>query len=73
MGVEFYEGETMVRGLIEMLGENCAAYQSDFPHPQCNFPDSPKEMLGWDLWNQVGDLAKHKFFHGNAEKLMRIV
>jgi predicted TIM-barrel fold metal-dependent hydrolase len=73
VGYEFYEGEAMVRGMIEMLGENCVAYQSDFPHPQCNFPESPDPLLEWGLWDELGPEAKAKFFAGNAERFMRIV
>lgn len=73
VGYEFYEGEEIARSIIDILGPNCLAYQSDFPHPQCNFPNSPDPLLEWGLWNELGDEAKQKFFSGNADNFMRII
>lgn len=73
VGYEFYEGEGIARSMIDVLGENCLAYQSDFPHPQCNFPTSPDPLLEWSMWDELGETAKQKFFAGNAERFMRIV
>jgi predicted TIM-barrel fold metal-dependent hydrolase len=73
VGYEFYEGEELARAIFETLGENCLAYQSDFPHPQCNYPTSPDPLLEWKLWDDLGEGLKQKFFSGNADKMMRIV
>jgi predicted TIM-barrel fold metal-dependent hydrolase len=72
-GLELYEGPDLLRSIVETLGDGVAAFQSDFPHPQCNFPHSPDDALSWD-WDAIahGESSKTKFFSANAEALLRM-
>ena len=72
-GLELYEGEDILRGIVSVLGDGVAMYQSDFPHPQCNFPNSPDDALSWD-WDTIaeGDKTKKRFFSENAENFLRM-
>ena len=67
-GIEFFEGEEVLKYCTEMLGDGVLMYQSDYPHAQCKFPDSPGAVLAWD-----GGLTQDqrvKLFSGNAERYM---
>jgi predicted TIM-barrel fold metal-dependent hydrolase len=72
-GLELYEGPELLHVINQVLGDSVVMYQSDFPHPQCEFPNSPAPSLAWD-WSQIGgDDAKRRFFSGNAERYMRLL
>ena len=68
-GIELYEGEAVARFVNEVLGDGVLMYQSDFPHSQCKFPDSPVGPLGWDVG---GEEQKIKMLSGNAERYLRM-
>jgi predicted TIM-barrel fold metal-dependent hydrolase len=69
VGLEFYESEDLARSIITVLGEDVLMWQSDFPHPQCSFPDSPEPVLGW---TGLGESAKRKLLSANADRYLRI-
>lgn len=73
-GLELYEGSDILRGIVDVVGDGVAMYQSDFPHPQCNFPNSPDDALSWD-WRTIGegDKSKRRFFSENAEAYLRMI
>jgi predicted TIM-barrel fold metal-dependent hydrolase len=68
IGLEFYEGEKIARSIIDVLGEDVLMWQSDFPHPQCDWPDSPDPVLSW---TSLTDQEKRKIFATNAERYLR--
>jgi hypothetical protein len=68
VGLEFYEGEDLARSVIDVLGDGVLMWQSDFPHPQCDWPDSPDPVLGWST---ITDSEKRKLLSGNAERYIR--
>jgi uncharacterized protein len=68
-GIEPYEGEETARSLIEIVGDGTMMYQSDYPHDQCLFPDTPDVIIGWDL----PDDTKRKILSGNAERYLRLL
>ena len=69
VGLEFYEGEALARSVIDVLGEDVLMWQSDFPHPQCDWPDSPAPVLGWA---GISESAKRKLLAENAERYLRM-
>lgn len=68
-GIEFYEGEKVFKYVTDVLGDGVLMYTSDFPHAQCQFPDSPGVFLSWDIPDQS---HKEKLFSGNAERFLRM-
>ena len=68
-GIEPYEGEETARSLMEIVGDGTMMYQSDYPHQQCLFPDTPDVFLGWDL----PDDTKRKILSENAERFLRLL
>ena len=69
IGLEFYEDEKLAQSIIAVLGEDVLMWQSDFPHPQCDWPTSPDKALSFDL----PDSAKRKLMSENAERYLRIL
>lgn len=69
-GIELFEGEELARLVIETLGEEVLMYQSDYPHSQCRFPDSPATVLEW---SGLTDEQMAKLLGGNAERFLRHV
>jgi predicted TIM-barrel fold metal-dependent hydrolase len=68
-GIELYEGETLARSIVDVVGEDVLMYQSDYPHPGGEFPDSPAVVLGW---TSLGDGAMRRLLSGNAERFLRL-
>ena len=68
-GLEPYEGEAIARGVIDVLGDDCILYQSDYPHEQCMFPESPDLVMSWDL----GDKTMRKLMGENATRYLRLI
>jgi len=69
IGLEFYEDEKIARSIIDVLGEDVLMWQSDFPHPQCNWPNSPDAALGFTM---ITDQEKRKMLGANAEQYLRM-
>lgn len=67
-GIDLYEGETIATAVMSVLGDGVLMYQSDYPHDQCYFPESPDSVLGWTL----GEESMRKLLAGNAERFMRM-
>jgi len=68
VGLEFYEGEEMARSVIDVLGDGVLMWQSDFPHPQCDWPDSPDPIF---TWSRITDTERRKLLADNAERYLR--
>jgi predicted TIM-barrel fold metal-dependent hydrolase len=68
-GIEPYEGEETARSLMEIVGDGTMMYQSDYPHDQCLFPDTPDVVLSWNL----SDETKRKILSENAERYLRLL
>lgn len=69
IGLEFYEDEQLARSIIDVLGEDVLMWQSDFPHPQCDWPTSPDRVLTWDT---LSEIEKRKLLSENAERFLRM-
>lgn len=69
-GIELYEGEAIARSVIEAIGDDAIMYQSDYPHDQCMFPESPDVVLGWE--SALGEKTMRKLMSENAERCFRL-
>ena len=68
-GIELYEGEAVAKFVNEVLGDGVLMYQSDYPHAQCKFPDSPAIPLAF---SELTEAQRVAMFSGNAERFMRM-
>jgi predicted TIM-barrel fold metal-dependent hydrolase len=68
-GIELYEGEAVAKFVNEVLGDGVLMYQSDYPHAQCKFPDSPAIPLAF---GELTEAQRVAMFSGNAERFMRM-
>jgi predicted TIM-barrel fold metal-dependent hydrolase len=69
-GIELYEGEAMAEAIVSVCGPGVLMYQSDYPHPGCDFPNSPDVVLGWTA---LGPETLGRILSGNAERFLRMV
>jgi predicted TIM-barrel fold metal-dependent hydrolase len=68
-GIDLYEGEDIGRAVMSVVGDGVLMFQSDYPHDQCYFPESPDVVLNWN----IDDDSKRKLMSGNAERFMRLM
>lgn len=70
-GIEQHEGPVMTKAVIDILGDGCLMYESDFPHPECTYPNSTNNVLAWEPL--LGKEAMTKLMYGNAAKFLRLL
>jgi hypothetical protein len=46
-------------------------YESDFPHPECSFPNSTDIVIGWR--DVLGEQATRKLMGENAARYLRLL
>ncbi|HMG42713.1 MAG TPA: amidohydrolase family protein [Acidimicrobiales bacterium] len=68
--IEAFEGAPMTKAVIDILGEDVLMYESDFPHPECMFPDSTDHVIGWR--DVIGESALRKLMGENAARFLRL-
>lgn len=68
--IEPFEGPQMTKAVIDILGDHVLMYESDFPHPECMFPDTTDHVIGWS--SLLGETATAKLMAGNAERFLRL-
>ncbi len=68
--IEAFEGAQMTKSVIDILGDHVLMYESDFPHPECMFPDSVDHVLEWKPL--LGDDATRKLMAENAMDYLRL-
>jgi hypothetical protein len=68
--IEAFEGPTITKGVIEVLGDGVLMYESDFPHPECMFPDSTDHVLAWKP--VLGETATRRLMAENAMRFLRL-
>ena len=66
--IEASEGEAMTKAVIDLLGNNCLVYGSDFPHPECDSPHSVDNVLGW---KSIDKTAMKRLLSDNADAYLR--
>ena len=69
-GIELYEGEAMAEAIVRVCGDGVLMYQSDFPHPGSEYPNSPEVVMSW---KGLGDEAIGKILGGNADRYLRML
>ena len=45
--IEHQEGEDMFTTVAQFLGDGVLMYASDYPHSECQFPESIDNILAW--------------------------
>lgn len=69
--IEPFEGPQMTKAVIDILGDHVLMYESDFPHPECMFPDTTDHVIGWR--NVIGEDATRKLMGGNPMRFLRLL
>jgi predicted TIM-barrel fold metal-dependent hydrolase len=67
--VERHEGADMYDSVRGFLGDDVLMYASDYPHSECQFPETVGNFLKWNM--PAGTRAK--LMSGNAARLFRPV
>jgi predicted TIM-barrel fold metal-dependent hydrolase len=66
--IERQEGEDMFNMVTDFVGDGVLMYASDYPHSECQFPDSVDNVLAW---KSLGSDTREKLFWGNAARFFR--
>jgi uncharacterized protein len=66
--IERQEGEDMFNTVLEYMGEDVLMYASDYPHSECQFPESIDNILAWKT---LSDDRRKKLFWGNATRFYK--
>ena len=66
--IERQEGEDMYRMVSGFLGEDVLMYASDYPHSECQFPNSIDNILAWQT---LKPQTQQKLFWENANRFYR--
>ncbi len=65
--VERHEGDDMYRAVTSFLGDDVLMYASDYPHSECQFPETVENFLKWD----VTPAQRPKLMAGNADRFFK--
>jgi predicted TIM-barrel fold metal-dependent hydrolase len=65
--VERHEGADMLDAVRGFIGDDVLMYASDYPHSECQFPDTVDNFLRWDMKPEV----RAKLMAGNADRLFK--
>jgi predicted TIM-barrel fold metal-dependent hydrolase len=68
--IEAHEGPAMTNAVFDILGDQCLMYSSDFPHPECSWPDSVDNVLRWE--DVLGKDRMRKLMATNADNYLRM-
>ena len=66
--IEHHEGEDMLQDVTRFLGDDVLMYASDYPHSECQFPESVSNILAWP---SLGAERQRKLLSGNADRFFR--
>ncbi len=66
--IEHHEGEDMFAHVTQFLGDDLLMYASDYPHSECQFPDSVDNILAWQ---SLKPDTKKKLLSGNADRFFK--
>jgi predicted TIM-barrel fold metal-dependent hydrolase len=67
--IERHEGEDMFNTVTQYLGDDVLMYASDYPHSECQFPDSVDNIFDWSTLNAA---TRKKLLWENAARLYRV-
>jgi uncharacterized protein len=66
--IEHHEGEDMFEHVTKFLGDDLLMYASDYPHSECQFPDSISNILEW---SSLDTGRRRKLLWENANRFFR--
>ena len=66
--IEHQEGEDMFNAVTNILGDELLMYASDYPHSECQFPDSIDNILAWQTLKPE---TRKKLFWDNAARFFK--
>ena len=66
--IERQEGEDMLNTVIQYLGDEVLMYASDYPHSECQFPNSVDNILAW---SSLDAGRRKKLFWDNANRFFK--
>lgn len=66
--VEMHEGEDMFNFVTGFLGDHVLMFASDYPHSECQFPDSVDHVLAWSSLSRE---TRQKLMWGNATRFYK--
>lgn len=69
--IEAHEGPQLTKATIDTLGDGVLMYASDFPHPECMFPEHTDHVLAWE--SALGAEATRKLMGENAIEYLRLL
>lgn len=69
--IEAHEGPELTKATIDVLGDGVLMYSSDFPHPECMFPDHTDHVIAWG--DTIGKPALRKLMGENACDYLRLL
>ena len=69
--IEQHEGAEMTKAVIDILGDGVLMYESDFPHPECYYPNSTDNVISWGP--VIGEEALRKLMADNAARYLRLL
>jgi predicted TIM-barrel fold metal-dependent hydrolase len=64
--IEHHEGEDMFNYVTHFLGDNILMYASDYPHSECQFPESVDNIIAWSSLKE-----EKKLLFDNANRFFR--
>jgi predicted TIM-barrel fold metal-dependent hydrolase len=65
--VERHEGADMFDSVTRFIGDDVLMYASDYPHSECQFPETVQNFLAW----QVKPEQRAKLMAGNADRFFK--
>jgi predicted TIM-barrel fold metal-dependent hydrolase len=68
--IETHEGPLMTKAVMDILGDKCLMYASDFPHPECDWPHSVDNVINWE--NVLGKEQLTNLLGRNADRYLRM-
>ena len=66
--IERQEGEDMFNAVAGFLGDGVLMYASDYPHSECQFPDSVANILAW---SSLKPDTQRKLLFDNATRFFK--
>jgi predicted TIM-barrel fold metal-dependent hydrolase len=66
--IEHQEGEDMFNTVAGFLGDGVLMYASDYPHSECQFPESIDNVLAW---SSLMPDTRQKLLWGNANRFFK--
>ena len=66
--IEHQEGEDMFTTVTGFLGDGVLMYASDYPHSECQFPESVDHILAW---KSLKPATQKKLFWDNATRFYK--